>query len=199
MVIAFEVSDKPSAVFLDRDGTLNVKAEEGCYVTSVRQLRLLAGAAGAVRKLNEAGTPVFVVTNQRGVALRRHVARRCRRGQPCAPGRACGAAGARVDAFMSARTRSGHAAAVSRYPACCGRPSATSRKCGLDRSVMIGDSETDIEAGLAASTLTIRLGPKGTQTRAAALFPDLLSSVSALLSPGGLLDLARNMKGGALA
>ena len=36
---------------------------------------------------------------------------------------------------------------------------------------MIGDSETDIEAGLAASTLTIRLGPKGTQTRAAACSP----------------------------
>ena len=30
LVIAFEVSDKPSAVFLTRDGTLNVKAEEGC-------------------------------------------------------------------------------------------------------------------------------------------------------------------------
>jgi D-glycero-D-manno-heptose 1,7-bisphosphate phosphatase len=60
---------KPSAVFLDRDGTLNVKPRKGAYKMSPDQLRLLPGAGGAVRRLNDAGVSVFVVTNQRSVVL----------------------------------------------------------------------------------------------------------------------------------
>jgi len=50
-----------SAVFLDRDGTLNVKAPDGDYVTSSAQLRMLRGAADAVAALGRAGIAVFVV------------------------------------------------------------------------------------------------------------------------------------------
>ena len=56
------------AVFLDRDGTINVKAPEGSYICSPAQLRLLPHAGEAVRALNDAGIPVLVVTNQQGVA-----------------------------------------------------------------------------------------------------------------------------------
>ena len=56
------------AAFLDRDGTLNVKAPEGEYITSPADLRLLPGAAESVRRLNEAAMFVVVVTNQRGIA-----------------------------------------------------------------------------------------------------------------------------------
>jgi D-glycero-D-manno-heptose 1,7-bisphosphate phosphatase len=59
------------AVFLDRDGTLNVKAPEGDYVKTPEELVLLPGAAEAVRLLNEHGVPAIVVTNQRGIALGR--------------------------------------------------------------------------------------------------------------------------------
>ena len=55
-------------MFLDRDGTINVKAPEGSYVCSPAQLRLLPHAGKAVRALNDAGIPVLVVTNQQGVA-----------------------------------------------------------------------------------------------------------------------------------
>jgi D-glycero-D-manno-heptose 1,7-bisphosphate phosphatase len=58
-------------VFLDRDGTLNVKAREGEYIESPEALELLPGAAEAVRMLNRAGLWTGVVTNQRGVALGR--------------------------------------------------------------------------------------------------------------------------------
>ncbi len=56
------------AAFLDRDGTINVKAPDGEYITAPEQVRLLPGAAAAIRRLNDAGVLVMVVTNQRGIA-----------------------------------------------------------------------------------------------------------------------------------
>ena len=63
-------SPRPTA-FLDRDGTINVKAPEGEYVTTWQQFRFLPGAERAVGLLREAGWRVIVVSNQRGVALGR--------------------------------------------------------------------------------------------------------------------------------
>lgn len=53
-------------VLLDRDGTLN-RLRPG-YVTNPDNLDILPGAAEAVRKLNERGVRVVLVTNQRGLA-----------------------------------------------------------------------------------------------------------------------------------
>lgn len=53
------------AVFLDRDGVIN---EEVHYLSDVADLRLIKGAAQAIKRLNDAGIPVIVVTNQSGVA-----------------------------------------------------------------------------------------------------------------------------------
>lgn len=53
------------AVYLDRDGVLNVELFD--YVTRPEDLAIIAGAPEAVRRLNEAGLPVVVVTNQSGV------------------------------------------------------------------------------------------------------------------------------------
>ena len=60
--------------FLDRDGTINVKAPEGEYVTSPADFRYLPGAEDAIRLLAGAGWRVVVVTNQRGIALGRMTA-----------------------------------------------------------------------------------------------------------------------------
>ena len=53
------------AVFLDRDGTLNVEVG---YLKSPDQLKLIDGAGRAVAALNRAGFKVVVVTNQSGLA-----------------------------------------------------------------------------------------------------------------------------------
>ncbi|HEV8395590.1 MAG TPA: HAD family hydrolase [Gemmatimonadales bacterium] len=53
------------AVFLDRDGTI---VEDPGFLHEPANVRLLPGAAGAVRRLNEHGVLVVVVTNQSGIA-----------------------------------------------------------------------------------------------------------------------------------
>jgi D-glycero-D-manno-heptose 1,7-bisphosphate phosphatase len=53
------------AVFLDRDGTVN---EEVGYLSDLKELRLIPGAGRAIKRLNDAGLTVVLVTNQSGVA-----------------------------------------------------------------------------------------------------------------------------------
>jgi D-glycero-D-manno-heptose 1,7-bisphosphate phosphatase len=53
------------AVFLDRDGTLN---EEMGYINHPSRFVLLPQAIPAIRRLNDAGLKVVVVTNQSGAA-----------------------------------------------------------------------------------------------------------------------------------
>ena len=58
-------TDGRPAVFLDRDGVLNVDCG---YTHEPSKLEWIPGAPQAVRLLNEAGFLVIVVTNQSGVA-----------------------------------------------------------------------------------------------------------------------------------
>ena len=53
------------AAFLDRDGTLIVDAD---FLARPEGVQLIPGATDAVRRLNEAGVLVVVITNQSGIA-----------------------------------------------------------------------------------------------------------------------------------
>jgi len=53
------------AVFLDRDGTI---IEDAGFIRDPAAVRLLPGAGAAIRRLNQHGWIVVVVTNQSGIA-----------------------------------------------------------------------------------------------------------------------------------
>lgn len=56
--------EHPALVFLDRDGTI---IEDMHFISRPEDVRVLPGAAGAIARLNGAGIPVVVVTNQSGI------------------------------------------------------------------------------------------------------------------------------------
>jgi len=52
-------------ILLDRDGTVN---EEVHYLSTPDQVELIPGAAAGIRRLNQAGFLVAIITNQSGIA-----------------------------------------------------------------------------------------------------------------------------------
>jgi D-glycero-D-manno-heptose 1,7-bisphosphate phosphatase len=150
------------AVFLDRDGTINVEKE---YMYQASDFEFIPGAPEAIRLLNQAGIMVVVVTNQSGVArgyyteddvvnLHRHIARELER------------LGAFVDAWLYCPH---HPSGRGSYalPCNCRKPlpgmlqeAAVRYDIDLENSTMIGDKLADIEAGQAAGchTILVRTG-----------------------------------------
>jgi histidinol-phosphate phosphatase family protein len=59
------VETPAAAIFIDRDGTIN---EEVNRVSTPETFRLLPGTAEGIRKMNQAGLPVIVITNQPVIA-----------------------------------------------------------------------------------------------------------------------------------
>lgn len=169
-----------AAVFLDRDGVLNVRPPEHEYVTEPGRFVWLPRAAEGVAYLNRSGYRVVVVSNQRGVA-RGLVERRTLAAVEARITRELRRVGGRIDAFRYCT----HDLADScdcRKP----RPGLLLRAAqdlGLDvgRSAMVGDAESDVEAGRAAGCgTTILIAPRGTRTAADAVAADLLHAAGLL-------------------
>lgn len=146
------------AVFLDRDGTLNRLPPAGEYVSDPDALELLDGAAEAVGLLTGAGFAVVVVSNQRGIAL----------------GQMDQAQLDRVDARLRALLHEGGARLDASFYCPHGEASCSCRKpepgllvraaadlgLALERSWMVGDSSTDVEAGRRAGCRTVQIEPR---------------------------------------
>lgn len=176
------------AVFLDRDGVLNV--EGGDYITRPEMLHLLPGVAEAVARLNEAGWLVVVVTNQSAVgrgymdlAMLEAVHNHLRE--------AIAAGGGRIDALYSC-PHSPEEGCSCRKPA----PglllrAASEHDIALSRSYIVGDSSRDIAAGHAVGCVTVLVLSGHTRAYVPCAFPapqpqcvcaDLPSAVNWILS-----------------
>ncbi|AMV72652.1 D-glycero-beta-D-manno-heptose 1,7-bisphosphate 7-phosphatase [Desulfuromonas carbonis] len=138
------------AVFLDRDGTLNVEKD---YLYRVEDFEFIPGAVNALRRLKAAGFLLFIVTNQSGVArgyftledverLHHHVQQELVR------------QGTAIDAFYVCPHHPERGLDPWRRTCDCrkGNPGLLLQAAGdygvdLSRSFMVGDKVADIEAG----------------------------------------------------
>ena len=55
------------AIFLDRDGVINKDPGDGDYIKSWKEFEFWPGSVEAIKKLNEKGYEIFVISNQAGV------------------------------------------------------------------------------------------------------------------------------------
>jgi len=145
------------AVFLDRDGTLNVETD---YLHRPEDAVLFPGAAAAIARLNAVSVPVIVVTNQSGIGRGKYgwpeyqsVMERI--------GELLALEGAHLDDayacpyFKGAVGEYRHPDHPDRKPN-PGMLLKAAEKHGIDltRSWMIGDKECDLEAGRRAGCRT---------------------------------------------
>jgi len=62
------VKKKCKCVFLDRDGVINKKALEGDYIKKWSEFKFLSNVKETLKRLNKAGFLVIIITNQQGIA-----------------------------------------------------------------------------------------------------------------------------------
>lgn len=178
------------AVFLDRDGVINVDRH---YLHRIEQFEFIAGVPQALHRLQQAGWKLVVVTNQSGIArglytedayqqLTRHML----------------ALLADADVTLDAVLHCPHLpeGTVPRYRSTCecrkpapGMLLQAARELSLDlaRSVMVGDKGSDLQAGRSAGVarcLLVRSGQAidaGDVALADAVHDDLAACVDELL------------------
>ena len=145
------------AVFLDRDGTI---CDEVGYLNHVDRFRLYPWSAPAIRRLNEVGLPVFVVTNQSGVA-RGYFPEELVRQVNSLLVRSMADQGARLDGIYYCPHHPDGREGAFRKVCDCRKPSpGLLKRAALDHSIdlaasfVVGDRYLDIETGF-------RVGARG--------------------------------------
>jgi len=150
------------AVFLDRDGTLNVDKD---YLHRVEDWEWIPGAVDAIRLLNDAGYLVIVTTNQSGIARGLFTTHTLFSIHDTLQ-RALGQTGGRIDAFFFCP----HAADSGCE---CRKPQpgmllevARRFNVSLKDTYMVGDSRRDLDAATAAGARPVLvLSGQGRKTR----------------------------------
>lgn len=145
-------------VFIDRDGTVN---EEVGYLDDVDRLRLIPGAARAVRLLNEADVVTILVSNQSGVARGYFPESRVKEVHAELE-RMLGSEGARLDAIYYCPHHPDFGPPGLRVLCDCRKPRTGMitrgvEEFGLDplHSYVVGDKLTDIACAKAAGSIGV--------------------------------------------
>jgi D-glycero-D-manno-heptose 1,7-bisphosphate phosphatase len=172
------------AVFLDRDGTINVKPPTHAYLTAPDQFVWLPGAREGIARLAEEGYVIAVVSNQRGIA-RGLVSR---------------------STLIELENRiqrdlASHGCAITAFRYChhdldagCGcrkpRPGLILALAGelaldLSRSWLIGDTVTDVLAGKAAGCRTVLVGQPPVEVSPDLVVPSLAEASTRITRGAG--------------
>lgn len=150
--------EKRRAVFLDRDGTINIEKD---YLVLPQDFEFHSGVATAIKHLRDAGFLVIVVTNQSGVARGMFEEEDVARLHDYVQAELA-KYDTRIDAFYHCPHHPTHGIDQYRRQCDCrkGAPgmliqAAADFNLELARSYMVGDKISDIEAGNRAGCLSI--------------------------------------------
>lgn len=166
---------KYRAVFLDRDGVINKKALEEDYIKNWDEFEFLPGVKEAIKKLNEEELLVIIVSNQRGIAkglmteddlnnIHAKMKEELRE------------AGAKIDGiYYCPHDVADHCDCRKPKPGLLLK-AAEEWSIDLNQSWMIGDKESDVEAGKKAGCKTILVEDTSQSSCSVeALKPDLVA------------------------
>lgn len=138
------------AVFLDRDGTINVDVG---YAHRIDQWQWIQGSREAILRLKAAGYLVVVVTNQSGIARGMYGAADVEALHAFANHQLGGA----VDAFYYCRHDDADACDCRKPQPGMLRAGAKDLGIDLAQSWMVGDKAIDVAAGIAAGARGLRV------------------------------------------
>lgn len=146
------------AVFMDRDGCL---IEEAGYINHPSRVRMLPRSPAGVARLNRAGIPAVLATNQAGIA-RDYFSKETLDAVNAEVERQLADQGAKLDALYVCTHHPTAGQPPFRLQCECRKPkpglllrAAAEMNLDLSRSVMIGDKPSDIGAGRAAGLATV--------------------------------------------
>lgn len=176
------------AIFLDRDGTL---IEDPGYLADPAGVRLLPGAAGAVRRLADAGYATVIITNQSGIGRGRYNEAAFRAVQ-AEVARQFAAEGARFDAVYHCPHLPEAGCACRKPGTALHREAAAALGLDLAASWCIGDREGDLRAAtpLGARAILVTTGEGARHAVAARalgvpVVADLAAAAAVVLGSGG--------------
>lgn len=189
------------AVFLDRDGTINVERE---YLHRPEEFRFIPGAPQAIKLLKEAGFRVIVVTNQSGIArgyFDEAAVNRLHRFMDEELGRF----GAAVDAYYFCPHHPDYSSDDNGKACGCRKPlagmlfeAATDFSLDLTGSFIIGDKLADVQAGLNAGCrpILVRTGYGAAESAGlpadVPVYDDLLTAAKAIVAEAGIRHQAED-------
>lgn len=173
------------AVFLDRDGVLN---EDKKYASDPKIAMLLPGVAGAIKRLNDAGMTVIVVSNQSGVARGYHTEDDVQKFNSSLASQ-LRVEGARVDAWYYCPHLPEGSVSEFAILCDCRKPktgmltkAAREHDIDLSKSYMVGDKERDIVAGATVGAKTILVGSEESNHSPVHRAKDLAEAAEQILS-----------------
>lgn len=153
------MSEWKGVVWLDRDGTI---VDDPGYLSDPSKLRLLPGAAEAVRALNELDLAVVLVTNQSGIG-RGRMTRATVDAVHAELEAQLARAGAHLEGIHLCPHRPADQVGPGRVPCDCRKPAPglvlhARAELGIDRAfpqVCVGDREADLALGRATGCHTV--------------------------------------------